>query len=252
MTDAIIEALDVALRVTEALDSLGVPYFIGGSLASSVQGEPRATNDIDIVVDMPLGRVHALAEALGDDFEIDQAMLRGAIMRGECANIFYLPFVMKVDLFGHAHGPFDESEFARRRQVVVADGRKLWIKSPEDTVLRKLCWYRDGGGVSDRQWRDVLGVLRLSAAELDLDYLAYGYDHGQHRLGLPTVDATTPADTGAPVVGSVLLNGSGREQESRRTALVCVLHVEMHTHPLRETNDLPGGVLLLIVASEQH
>lgn len=171
MTDAVVEALDVALRVAETLDALGVPYFLGGSLASSVQGEPRATNDIDIVIDMPIGKVKAFADALGADFEVDQAMLRDAILHGECANIFYLPFVMKVDLFGHAHGPFDESEFSRRRQVTVADGVTLWVKSPEDTVLRKLCWYRDGGEVSDRQWRDVVGVLRLCAADLDLDYL---------------------------------------------------------------------------------
>lgn len=79
---------------------------------------------------------------------------------------------MKVDLFGHAHGPFDESEFSRRRQIAVASaGAQLWVKSPEDTVLRKLCWYRDGGGVSDRQWRDLVGVLRLNAGSLDGDYL---------------------------------------------------------------------------------
>jgi len=78
---------------------------------------------------------------------------------------------MKVDLFGHAHGPFDESEFARRRLVSVAEGATLWVKSPEDSVLRKLCWYRDGGEVSERQWRDVVSVLRLSGANLDLDYM---------------------------------------------------------------------------------
>ncbi len=71
----------------------------------------------------------------------------------------------------HRDGPFDDSEFARRREVTVADGATLCVKSPEDTVLRKLCWYRDGGEVSDRQWRDVVGVLRLSATGLDLDYL---------------------------------------------------------------------------------
>ena len=76
MADAIVEALDVALRVAQAPDDLGIPYFLGGSLASSVQGEPRATNDIDIVIDMPLGKVQAFTETLGEDFEVDQAMLR--------------------------------------------------------------------------------------------------------------------------------------------------------------------------------
>lgn len=172
MADALREALGVALQVGAALESVGARYFLGGSLASSVQGEPRATNDIDIVIDMPVGKIHALAEALGPEFEVDEAMRREALLRGECANIFYLPFVLKVDLFGHAHGPFDESEFQRRREIeVTADGGKLWVKSPEDTVLRKLLWYREGGAVSDRQWRDLVGVLKLNAATIDVEYL---------------------------------------------------------------------------------
>jgi hypothetical protein len=83
MADAIQEVLDVALRVAEALEAVGARYFIGGSLASSMQGEPRATNDIDIVIDMPLGSVSAFAKALGDDFEVDEVMLRDAMLRGE-------------------------------------------------------------------------------------------------------------------------------------------------------------------------
>jgi hypothetical protein len=166
------DALDIALRVAAALTSVGADYFLGGSLASSIQGEPRATNDIDFVISLPIGRISALRSALGDDFEVDVDMLRDAVLHARCANIFYLPVVMKVDFFGRGYEPFDESEFARRRSVVVrASGESLVIKSPEDSILRKLLWYREGGEMSEKQWRDVVSVLRISASSLDRDYL---------------------------------------------------------------------------------
>ncbi len=172
MTNQAHDAIEVALLVARALEGVGAAYFLGGSLASSLHGEPRATNDIDFVVDLPLGRIEELCHELGADFEIDQDMLRQALLRGSCANGFYLPLVLKVDFFGHAHGPFDDAEFARRRAIEVRPGGPaLFVKSPEDTVLRKLLWYRQGGEVSDRQWRDVLGVLRNSGSELDAGYM---------------------------------------------------------------------------------
>ena len=168
----VISALDVALRVAAALDAVGSAYFIGGSLASSLQGEPRATNDVDIVVEMGVHQVPAFTLALGDDFEVDEEMLRDALRRGRCANIFYLPVVTKVDLFALGPTPYDEVEFARRRRLPVREGgAELYVKAPEDTVLRKLLWYREGGMVSSKQWRDVIEVLRVSARELDGRYL---------------------------------------------------------------------------------
>src|ERR1043166_6753773 len=133
------DVLDVALLVAEAHDATGGEYFVGGSVKSSLQGEPRATNDIDFVVAMLGLRVRAFAERLGSDFEVDQAMLRDALSRGGSANIFYLPMVTKIDIFGLGSAPYDEVEFARRRRVKVrSSGAELWIKSPEDTILRKL------------------------------------------------------------------------------------------------------------------
>jgi hypothetical protein len=165
-------ALDVALRVAAALDSVGCEYFVGGSVASSLHGEPRATNDIDIVVALAPYRVKAFAEKLGSDFEVDQDMLRDAMARGDCANIFYLPMVTKVDLFALGSSPYDEVEFNRRQRISVrTSGEVLFVKSPEDTILRKLLWYRDGGSVSSKQWRDVVEVLRISAGQLDESYL---------------------------------------------------------------------------------
>jgi hypothetical protein len=178
------DAIAVALRVGAAIEAVGGRYFVGGSVASSLQGEPRATNDIDVVLDLPLSRIPALAAALGADFEIDQDALRDALSQSRSCNIFYLPVVMKVDLFAVGPSPFDTSEFGRRRSVIVRppDGA-LVVKSPEDTVLRKLLWYREGGGVSDRQWRDVVEVLRVSNPDLDRSYL----DSWAERLGLKDI-----------------------------------------------------------------
>jgi hypothetical protein len=162
----------VALQVAAAIEAAGGAYFVGGSLASSLQGEPRATNDIDIVLELPLGRISALAGALGPNFEVDQDMVRDALLHGRSCNVFYLPSVMKIDLFAVGPTAYDETEFVRRRPVRVrASGETLVLKSPEDTVLRKLLWYRAGGEVSDRQWRDVVEVLRVSRGELDTAYL---------------------------------------------------------------------------------
>jgi hypothetical protein len=165
-------AIDIALRVAAALTSVGADYFLGGSLASSLQGEPRSTNDIDFVIALPAGRVESLRQALGTDFELDIDMLRDAVMHARSANAFYLPLLTKIDFFGRGHEPFDESEFGRRRSVVVgASGEALVVKSPEDTVLRKLLWFRDGGEVSEKQWRDVVSVLRVSGPLMDEAYL---------------------------------------------------------------------------------
>ena len=165
------DAIEVALRVADALESAGAAYFVGGSLASSLDGQPRATNDIDFVIDMPIARIGEFVTALGAEFEVDLDMLRDAVMHGRSANIFYLPLVLKIDLFGHAHGPYDETEFSRRRAIEVREGRVLFIKAPEDTVLRKMLWFRQGGEVSERQWRDLMGVLRTQGPTLDLAYL---------------------------------------------------------------------------------
>jgi hypothetical protein len=174
-------AIDIAVKVATALTSVGAEYFVGGSLASSLQGEPRATNDIDFVISLPAGRINALRDALGDDFEVDTDMLRDAVLHARSANAFYLPVVTKIDFFGRGYEPFDESEFARRSSVVVGPaGESLFMKSAEDTVIRKLLWFREGGSVSEKQWRDIVGVLRISQPTIDNAYL----DCWAVRLGL--------------------------------------------------------------------
>lgn len=176
-----VSALSVALEVAAAIELAGGSYFVGGSVASSLQGEPRSTNDVDIVLSLPLGRIQAFVAALGPRFQVDVEMLRDALLRGGSCNVFFLPMVMKVDLFAVGANPYDEIEFARRKRVTVTDdGRTLYLKTPEDTVLRKLLWFREGGEVSEKQWRDIVEVLRVSEREIDRSYL----DAWSHRLEL--------------------------------------------------------------------
>ena len=165
------EIEDVAIRVGRAFDALGVRYLVGGSVASSLLGEPRATNDIDILVELREPQVEGLIRELGPDFSVDDEALRDAIRRRRSWNIFFLPLVTKVDLFIKRAEAFDESELNRRLRVEIGSQGSLYVATPEDIVLRKLAWFRAGGESSSSQWRDVLGVLTVSSAGLDWGYL---------------------------------------------------------------------------------
>jgi hypothetical protein len=189
-----VDVVDVTLLVTSALERTGVGYFLGGSLASSFQGEPRATNDVDLVVELAPAQVRPFVEALGKDFDVDEEALTRAAREHASWNLIYSPAVTKIDLFILRDAPFDTTEFARRRRIEVRPGQELFIKSPEDTVLRKLLWYRDGGSVSDRQWRDVVQVLRQSRAFLDATYL----DEWAARLDLAQVLERARAQAATP------------------------------------------------------
>jgi len=167
------EAIAVALRVVDVLEGLGVGYHVGGSYASSVHGVPRQTQDIDLVVDLPEGVVDAFVARLGDGFYVDAEAARGAVRGRDSFNVVHRETAIKIDVFLQGDAPFDREESGRTVTVTV-DGdppRVLRVKAAEDILLRKLLRYRDGGGVSERQWNDAIGVARVQASRLDRAYL---------------------------------------------------------------------------------
>jgi hypothetical protein len=168
------EPLFVVSRVVSVLDALDVPYAIGGSLASSVYGVPRSTHDADLVASLGLKDVDAFVSALRGEFYVDEGMIRDAVSRGSCFNVIHLATMFKVDVFIAGRDPWAREELGRTRAIELdVGGNKvvLDLASPEDTLLHKLVWFRLGGGVSERQWRDVLGVLEVQGTALDHGYL---------------------------------------------------------------------------------
>jgi len=188
------DPIRVLLHVTELLERIGTPYLLGGSLASSMLGEPRSTVDIDIAIVLRSADVPALVAGLGSEFYVDEGAMRHAVERRASFNAIHQPTVLKVDFFVLGDAPFDRAQLEGRRLSPVLEGsdRRVFVSSPEDLILRKLDWYRQGGGISDRQWRDVLGVLKVQAERLDLAHLR----HWAAALGLAELLERALSDSG--------------------------------------------------------
>lgn len=167
------EPIEVTLKVTEIFERLGVPYLIGGSLASTLYGMIRTTQDSDIIAEMRPEHVQPFVTSLQSEFFIDEEMIVESIQRNSSFNIIHRETMFKVDVFIPRSRPFLQAQLARAQKQSFTFESEVSAKfaSPEDTILSKLEWYRMGGDASDRQWRDILGVLKIRAGELDLGYL---------------------------------------------------------------------------------
>jgi hypothetical protein len=188
------DPIAVALDVASILERLNIPYLVGGSLASAVHGEPRSTNDVDFMADLQPSHVAPLLAALRSDFYLSEEAVREALRFATSFNAIHLPTAVKVDVFVAGQDPFNAERLARRQRVVLRDDPPgaLFVDTPEHSVLRKLEWYRRGGEVSDRQWRDVLGVLRAKGKQLDAARL----DTWAKRLGVADLLERACAEAG--------------------------------------------------------
>jgi hypothetical protein len=165
------ELLRALEPVVEALEVLGVPYYVGGSVASSARGIPRASLDVDVVVQLEPQHITALVEHLQETYYLDETRLREAVAARRSFNLIHLETMLKVDVFVSKGRAFDRLAQDRARPEAIEEGRGIFIASAEDIVLAKLEWFRAGAEVSERQWSDVLGVLRTQGDALDVHYL---------------------------------------------------------------------------------
>jgi hypothetical protein len=167
------ETVRVMLRVVDAFDRLSIPYLVGGSMASALYGVSRSTVDADLVAEINPDKVDALVASLNEEFYADAEMIRNAIDHHSSFNLIHLSTGFKVDIFIQKDRPFDRLQLQRRILHVLSQEpeRKAFISTAEDIILAKLEWYRMGGETSDRQWRDILGVIRVQSGRLDLEYL---------------------------------------------------------------------------------
>lgn len=176
------DPIEIILTVVAALDRIGVAYYIGGSFASGAYGVYRATADVDMVADVHEKQIEALVHELGAEFYADAQMMRDAIHHRGSFNLLHLATGFKVDIFVPRRRAFDRAQLERRALYPLRDdpASAAYIASAEDSVLAKLEWCRLGNEVSERQWTDILGMLKVQGQALDTSYLR----HWAGELGL--------------------------------------------------------------------
>lgn len=165
---------DALTAIVATFEQLGIEYLVGGSVASAAHGEFRATNDVDLLAAIERDHVRPLVDALRDTYYLSEDAIVDAVTRRASFNLIHLDTMLKVDVFVSQGRPYDVESLRRRmsQTLQAATGStEVHLASPEDVVLAKLVWFRAGGESSERQWRDVLGVVRVQAERLDDAYL---------------------------------------------------------------------------------
>ena len=163
---------------TSVLEQLHLRYFVTGSVATIFFGEPRFTNDIDIVVDLPPNRISDFCRAFPDEFYLSEEAVRRAVSRKRQFNVIHPASGLKVDVMVPAEDTFNRSRFARAKRLRPAQDYDVVFASPEDVILKKLEYHLQGG--SEKHLRDIAGILKISGEQLDYTYI----DDWSVRLGL--------------------------------------------------------------------
>jgi hypothetical protein len=161
--------------VLDVLDRMEIPYLVGGSVASSIHGIARPTMDADIVADFRPDQAEEFAALLQPDFYADAPTIREALSRKRSFNVIHYATTFKIDVFPLRNDEYSRLSFVRRRfeesHSFGLEPIEWAVASAEDTILRKLEWYRAAGETSDRQWNDLRGILKVSGPRLDQAYL---------------------------------------------------------------------------------
>jgi hypothetical protein len=170
------EILAALQPVIDSFEAFAVPYQVGGSVASSAYGAARSTLDVDVVAALRPEHAVPLVERLKDNYYIDLQRVSQAVAHQGSFNVIHLSTMIKVDVFLPKDRAFDRESLKRRRLEPIEEGpsaSSLYLTSPEDVILYKLEWYRSGGEASERQWADVLGVIKVQADALEGAYLLF-------------------------------------------------------------------------------
>jgi hypothetical protein len=157
--------------VARAFDELAIPYFITGSCASISYGEPRLTNDIDVVADVAMKDVAELVARFPvGEFYVSEDAVREAIARRGQFNIIHPSSGLKVDVIVSHRSAFDDSRFKRRKIIPISEKGAAAFASPEDVIIKKMEYYKMGG--SEKHLRDITGILKVSGDAVDREYIS--------------------------------------------------------------------------------
>lgn len=164
------EQADLLRRVIDVLEDQHIVYLLVGSLASGVYGEPRLTADVDVVVELKLPQAAKLCAAFpAPEYYVSETAARQAVARGGQFNVIHPASGNKIDFIIARTDAWGRSQIARRRQELILPGRPGYTAAPEDVILGKLWYYREGG--SEKHLRDIAGMLQVSGDEIDTAYV---------------------------------------------------------------------------------
>ncbi len=167
-----VQQSEVIKILTDILDELKIGYAIGGSIASSIYGTPRFTQDADISVQPFSSVAERFYEMLKDSFYISKEAMYQAISSHSSFNVIHFETAFKIDIFT-VNTDFERLLLTRSKKNKIEESinKAFSLVSPEDIILLKLKWYKQSDCVSERQWSDVQGVLAVQKERLDFDYL---------------------------------------------------------------------------------